>query len=71
MWNVLSAYILLFKLTRAFDDMQQYFMDAAPWLGEQQLCRSLPGGLCFLLHRAFIGNLDHMYFFIILGHVKK
>jgi hypothetical protein len=44
-------------------------------------CRSLAGGattlplpvwgLCFLLLRALIGNLDHMYFFIILGHVGK
>jgi hypothetical protein len=28
-------------------------------------------GLCFLLLRALIGNLDRMYFFIILGHVGK
>jgi hypothetical protein len=44
-------------------------------------CRSLAGGattlplaawgLCFLLLRALIGNIDHMYFFIILGHVRK
>jgi hypothetical protein len=33
---------------------------------------SLPAwGLCFLLLRALIGNLDHMCFFIILGHVEK
>jgi hypothetical protein len=42
-------------------------------------CRSLAGGaktlalptwgLCFLLLCALIGNLDHMYFFIILWHV--
>jgi hypothetical protein len=44
-------------------------------------CRSLAGGattlplptwgLCFLLLHALIGNLDHMYFFIILEHVRK